>query len=311
MAEDVVARVDQMMITSIRAAVKDCSERGLSFASKWLAPTKCWIPSWSHCVQYRAAELLVSIPAKKLLAVPSATRPDSPPAFTSTAEAATDPDLHLPPHPHAPRLKPVPESVRLREIELEAREADFLATAQRCFEHREFPRVVYWLHECRSAKALFLSVYSQYLVTISLGSCSYFVAYYQPGRWKTGPQRMEQISESVKVLTSSLRISQLISRFKTTNCNPSHKDVARIAWNGQGFREPLSQVHVRFDVVWCVPDWYSHLIGRLFSSIDWVDVRKQSSLSSCQLVAIRGIGRHGFFSGIVLKTQKRFFAAPS
>jgi anaphase-promoting complex subunit 8 len=145
---DVVARVDQRMITSLRESVKDCSERGLAFASKW------------------SAELLVSIPAKKLFATPSI----DPVPFTSTlarprsSGSPTDPDLHLPPHPHAPRTQPVPESVRLRELELEIREGDFLTTALKCFEHREFPRAVYWLHECRSAKALFLSVYSQYMV---------------------------------------------------------------------------------------------------------------------------------------------------
>lgn len=48
------------------------------------------------------------------------------------------------------------------------REGDFLVTAQKCFEHREFKRAVYWLHECRSAKALFLSVYSQYMVLYDL-----------------------------------------------------------------------------------------------------------------------------------------------
>lgn len=58
----------------------------------------------------------------------------------------------------------MPEHARLRELELEMREGDFLATAQKCFEHREFKRAVYWLHECRSVKALFLSVYSQYMV---------------------------------------------------------------------------------------------------------------------------------------------------
>ena len=47
-------------------------------------------------------------------------------------------------------------------------EGDFLATAQKCFEHREFKRAVYWLHECRSAKALFLSIYSQYMVLYDL-----------------------------------------------------------------------------------------------------------------------------------------------
>ena len=75
---------------------------------------------------------------------------------------------NLPLHRHAPRLQRIPEHVRLRELELEMCEGDFLVTAQKCFEHREFKRTVYWLHECRSAKALFLSVYSQYMVLYDL-----------------------------------------------------------------------------------------------------------------------------------------------
>lgn len=139
---DVVARVDQKMITSLRDSVKECSDRGLAFASKW------------------SAELLVSIPSKKLFARDTA-------AFSAATATRSpgDPALHLPPHAHAPRAQPVSETIRLQELELETREADFLITALKCFEHREFPRVVYWLHECRSAKALFLSVYSQYMVS--------------------------------------------------------------------------------------------------------------------------------------------------
>jgi hypothetical protein len=80
----------------------------------------------------------------------------------------TDTEPNLLPHRHAPKLQRTPDHVRLRELEFEMREGDFLATAQKCFEHREFKRAVYWLHECRSAKALFLSVYSQYMVLYDL-----------------------------------------------------------------------------------------------------------------------------------------------
>ena len=80
----------------------------------------------------------------------------------------TDIEPNLPLHRHAPKLQRIPEHVRLRELELEMCEGDFLVTAQKCFEHREFKRTVYWLHECRSAKALFLSVYSQYMVLYDL-----------------------------------------------------------------------------------------------------------------------------------------------
>ena len=92
--------------------------------------------------------------------------------FASTPARKTVPiadmEPNLPQHRHAPKLQRIPEHVKLRELELEMREGDFLATAQKCFEHREFKRAVYWLHECRSVKALFLSVYSQYMVLYDL-----------------------------------------------------------------------------------------------------------------------------------------------
>ena len=77
------------------------------------------------------------------------------------------------------------------------REGDFLVTAQKCFEHREFKRAVYWLHECRSAKALFLSVYSQYMVSFDLLSLRLihnftFCREFLGGR-ETGLEGVEQI----------------------------------------------------------------------------------------------------------------------
>ena len=121
----------------------------------------------------RAAELLVSIPHQKLFAVPNGPFDATTAPFASTpARPKTvpivDTEPNLPPHRHAPKLQRTPDHVRLRQLELEMREGDFLATAQKCFEHREFKRAVYWLHECRSAKALFLSVYSQYMVLYDL-----------------------------------------------------------------------------------------------------------------------------------------------
>ena len=124
-------------------------------------------------LSYRAAELLVSIPHQKLFAVPSGPFDATTAPFASTPARPkmvpiADTEPNIPPHRHAPKLQRIPDHVRLRELELEMREGDFLATAQKCFEHREFKRAVYWLHECRSAKALFLSVYSQYMVLYDL-----------------------------------------------------------------------------------------------------------------------------------------------
>ena len=174
-SQELVTQVDDSMITALREAVKDCGDRGLQFASKWSvsfagrAPQKGLIPILS----YRAAELLVSIPHQKLFAVPSGPFDATTAPFASTPARPktvpiTDMEPNLPPHRHAPMLQRIPEHARLHELELEMHEGDFLATAQKCFEHREFRRAVYWLHECRSTKALFLSVYSQYMVLYDL-----------------------------------------------------------------------------------------------------------------------------------------------
>lgn len=115
----------------------------------------------------------MSVPHQKLFAVPNGPFDVTTAPFASTpakpkAVPISDMEPNLPLHRHAPKMQQIPKHVRLRELELEIREGDFLATAQKCFEHREFKRAVYWLHECRSAKALFLSVYSQYMVLYDL-----------------------------------------------------------------------------------------------------------------------------------------------
>ena len=170
-----MTQVDSPMITALREAVKDCGERGLQFASKWSVTVtdRALQRGLIAVLPCRAAELLVSIPYQKLFSVPSGPFDATPAAFASTpARPRTiplaDAEPNLPPHRHAPKPQRIPDHVRLRELELEMREGDFLATAQKCFEHREFKRAVYWLHECRSAKASFLSVYSQYMVLYDL-----------------------------------------------------------------------------------------------------------------------------------------------
>jgi anaphase-promoting complex subunit 8 len=50
------------------------------------------------------------------------------------------------------------------EIEREARDEDTLATARACVEAREFLRAVHILRECKSSKARFLTIYSQFMV---------------------------------------------------------------------------------------------------------------------------------------------------
>lgn len=63
-----------------------------------------------------------------------------------------------------PDLHVESEAELIRETELEARDADSLATARACINAREFLRAVHILKDRQSAKARFVSLYSQFLV---------------------------------------------------------------------------------------------------------------------------------------------------
>lgn len=56
--------------------------------------------------------------------------------------------------------------VRQREAEWEAEDADHIAMAKTFMDSKEYLRVIHWLRPCRSAKATFLRVYSQFLVIV-------------------------------------------------------------------------------------------------------------------------------------------------
>ncbi|CCM01108.1 uncharacterized protein FIBRA_03156 [Fibroporia radiculosa] len=143
--------VDAETVAALRDAARDCSQRGLSYASKW------------------AAELLLSVPLAKRqpqspaihTSTPARPRSPRPPAPTSHAPEI----IAQPRHPHAPALCALPEDVRKEESEWEAHDADYIATARALIDGKDFIRAVHWLKPCRSSKARFLSVYSQYLAS--------------------------------------------------------------------------------------------------------------------------------------------------
>lgn len=143
--------------------------------------------NYSHSYSYtqpRAAELLTSLSAAKrdLAPIPVAqpldfhtstpARPRDPrPSFSFAAHtpgpvgSSDPPQPYQPPHPDAPSLHgPSPEVAR-QEAEWEAQDADYLAMAGTLIQSKEYARVVHWLGHCRSSKAVFLRIYSQYLVS--------------------------------------------------------------------------------------------------------------------------------------------------
>ncbi|KAJ7462371.1 hypothetical protein B0H11DRAFT_2055441 [Mycena galericulata] len=140
--------MDAQMVESLRTSIKECSDRGLSVASKW------------------SSELLLSMPFSK--------RHPPPPSPTSSSPAN---DQSLVPtqvsdvvpttarHPHAPTLRTRPEDERALDLEFETHEEDLLFSARTFIETREPMRAIHVLNRCRSSKAHFLSLYSQFIAT--------------------------------------------------------------------------------------------------------------------------------------------------
>ncbi|KAG7440032.1 TPR-like protein [Guyanagaster necrorhizus] len=143
--------VDASMAADIRAAVKECSERGLCKAAQW------------------AADLLLTIPEAKRkarLSITETTFSTSTPA-KNTGNAKTS-FMETPPmkpqvrHPHAASLRSLPPELLQHELQLEALEEDEIAMARAWMDTREYNRIAPALRNCRSSKARFLEVYSRF-----------------------------------------------------------------------------------------------------------------------------------------------------
>ncbi|KAF5385899.1 hypothetical protein D9615_002223 [Tricholomella constricta] len=130
--------VDVQMVAELRSAIKECSERGLSVASKWASELHLAIP-----INKRRAAHSSSTPASGFsTSTPARTR--SPPASAPFVEESPVPtqiliqaSLQLSParHPHAPLLLAQPADVRAMEADLEAQEEDVLVTARAISEY--------------------------------------------------------------------------------------------------------------------------------------------------------------------------------
>ncbi|KAF8070499.1 hypothetical protein FPV67DRAFT_1413466 [Lyophyllum atratum] len=160
--------VDAQMVTELRSAIKECSERGLAVASKWASELHLSIPlnkrRAAHSSPHPASAFSTSTPARTRSPPPSAPFPEESPVPT---QILTQASLHITParHEHAPLLLPQPPDVRAMENDLEIQEEDVLMTARACVEAREYKRAIHILQDCRSSKAQFLSIYSQFIAT--------------------------------------------------------------------------------------------------------------------------------------------------
>lgn len=86
-------------------------------------------------------------------------------------QVATQPALSMTParHPHAPQINPASDNAQVSENILENEEQDALQAARASFEAREFYHATHLLQDCKSAKAKFLRIYSQFIVSASTG----------------------------------------------------------------------------------------------------------------------------------------------
>jgi hypothetical protein len=61
-------------------------------------------------------------------------------------------------------LQPLPEELRLREQELQEIEADDILAAKTAMDHKQYRRAISYLENKKSAKAIYMARYSEFLV---------------------------------------------------------------------------------------------------------------------------------------------------
>ncbi|KAH9948551.1 TPR-like protein [Amylocystis lapponica] len=152
---------------ALRAAVRDCGDRGLLFASKWASELLLALP-----VTKRRPPVLANHPGAFHTSTPARSRSPQPPlSFANHTPLSVPPGAPpatpstQPRHPHAPAMQTQPTEAHKQDHNYEGVEEDYIATARTFMENREFIRAVHWLQPCKSSKARFLSVYTQYLAS--------------------------------------------------------------------------------------------------------------------------------------------------
>ncbi|KIK09087.1 hypothetical protein K443DRAFT_671582 [Laccaria amethystina LaAM-08-1] len=158
---------DAQIASELRKAAKECSDRGLSVAGKWASELLLSMPTAKRRptqLSSSSSAFSTSTPARLQSQDPSMSFTEESPVPT---QVLTQPTVPITParNPHAPILQVQPEDVLAMEADLEYQEADVLAAARSCFESREFQRASHTLQTCRSSKAMFLKIYSQFIAS--------------------------------------------------------------------------------------------------------------------------------------------------
>ncbi|KAI0699551.1 hypothetical protein BC835DRAFT_1412536 [Cytidiella melzeri] len=156
--------VDVEMVAALRDAARQCDDRGLLVASKWaaelllsIAPAKRQAglgPSTTTFIPTKTEERQLEDPPMPISPHPS------PPADITAGNS-----LPLDKHPHAPTLRPLSEELIEREKQLQALEADDLMACKAFMDNKQYIRAVPRLRNAKSAKAVFMKAYSQFIVS--------------------------------------------------------------------------------------------------------------------------------------------------
>ncbi|PPQ67252.1 LOW QUALITY PROTEIN: hypothetical protein CVT25_005836 [Psilocybe cyanescens] len=155
--------VDAQDILEIRKTSKECLERGLIVAAKWLSELLL-----STAPEKRATN---TSPSGATFSTSTPTRSQSPQALASLENRSPEPTQPLTQTSLSVIsdgiviLSNLIDNARSLEIGLEKEEADSLLAARSCFEARQFHRAIHLLKECKSCKGTFLRLYCQFIAT--------------------------------------------------------------------------------------------------------------------------------------------------
>jgi hypothetical protein len=139
-------------VRELRQAIKDCTDRGLLTAAKWLV--HILLSTFSYfTVPCRAGELLIAIPLEdrrlaSTFAHSTPARPSHPLPETSLSFSEGDNEGNL------------------TDAEADEEEADLLEVAKTYYAMKELDRAAHLLRGCKGPKARFLAVYCRFLVSL-------------------------------------------------------------------------------------------------------------------------------------------------
>ncbi|KAG1808266.1 uncharacterized protein BJ212DRAFT_1384423 [Suillus subaureus] len=158
MTSPVLPLMDARLVADLRQSIQDCTERGLSIASKWSSELYYAIPSNKRdaLISEGFATFSTSTPARSRSPRPSLSFADPSPASSAALCIPVTPEnqVHLPSH--------FPDA-RAQETELEAQDEAALFAARAFMTAKEFTRVEFTVKNCKSAKAQFIYVYGCFL----------------------------------------------------------------------------------------------------------------------------------------------------